>query len=48
MFHRPRCPTRALRSGAWTFTSLTNFPGTINPAVLTRTVRMRLEPITPQ
>jgi hypothetical protein len=33
---------------SWTFTSLTNFPGTTNSAPLTRTVRMRKEPITPQ
>jgi Flp pilus assembly protein TadG len=33
---------------SWTFTSLTNFPGVPASTNITRTVRMRIEPITPQ
>ena len=33
---------------AWQFASLTNFPGVPTSTNITRTVRMRIEPITPQ
>jgi hypothetical protein len=31
----------------WTFTTITSFPGVPNPDPLTRTVRMRIAPLTP-
>ena len=32
---------------SWTFTSLTNFPGVPSTTNITRTVRMRMQPVTP-